>query len=413
MIQPNANNDITLITVSGEDKPGISSLLLGILAQHNAIILDIGQAVIHETLSLGILVQIPDDQNWKTVSEEFFSGADELGLKIKFTTVTTDDYGHWVTEQGKERHIITVLGQTLSAQHLALLCTIIHNNDMNIMVITRLSGRIPIDGEVPPTIACVEISVRGTPKDATAMRGEFLELSHEHGIDIAFQVDNVYRRNRRLVVFDMDSTLIQTEVIDELAVEAGTGDAVSKITERAMRGEIDFSESLTQRLALLKGLDVSVLDTVYQRITLTEGAEKLISMLKHLGYKVALISGGFTYFADQLQERLGIDYIYAHDLEIIDDKLTGKITNNVIDGARKAEILQEIADKEQIVLDQVIAVGDGANDLPMLSLAGLGIAFQAKPVVRETAGHSISSVGLDGILYLIGVRDRETLEELR
>jgi phosphoserine phosphatase len=413
MIQPNANNDITLITVSGEDKPGISSLLLGILAQHNAIILDIGQAVIHETLSLGILVQIPDDQNWKTVSEEFFSGADELGLKIKFTTVTTDDYGHWVTEQGKERHIITVLGQTLSAQHLALLCTIIHNNDMNIMVITRLSGRIPIDCEVPPTIACVEISVRGTPKDATAMRGEFLELSHEHGIDIAFQVDNVYRRNRRLVVFDMDSTLIQAEVIDELAVEAGTGDAVSKITERAMRGEIDFSESLTQRLALLKGLDVSVLDTVYQRITLTEGAEKLISMLKHLGYKVALISGGFTYFADQLQERLGIDYIYAHDLEIIDDKLTGKITNNVIDGARKAEILQEIADKEQIVLDQVIAVGDGANDLPMLSLAGLGIAFQAKPVVRETAGHSISSVGLDGILYLIGVRDRETLEELR
>lgn len=413
MIQPNADNDITLITVSGEDKPGISSSLLGALAQHNAVILDIGQAVIHETLSLGILVQVPNDQDWKTVSKELLYRAYELDLKIKFTTVTSGDYGHWVSAQGKERHIITVLGQTLSAEHLAVLCTIIHKHDLNIMVITRLSGRIPIDAEAPSTIACVEISVRGTPKDATAMRGEFLELSHEHGIDIAFQVDNVYRRNRRLVVFDMDSTLIQAEVIDELAIEAGIGDAVAEITERAMQGEIDFTESLTQRLALLEGLDVSVLDAVYKRITLTDGAEKLIAMLKHLGYKVALISGGFTYFADQLKERLGIDYIYAHDLEIIDDKLTGNITNDVIDGVRKAEILQEIADKEQIMLDQVIAVGDGANDLPMLSLAGLGIAFQAKPVVRQNAGHSISTVGLDGILYLIGVRNRETLEEFR
>ncbi|MBN4046833.1 phosphoserine phosphatase SerB [bacterium AH-315-P07] len=413
MIQPNADNDITLITVSGEDKPGISSLLLGVLAEHDAIILDIGQAVIHETLSLGILVQVPDDQEWNTVSDELFSRADELGLKIKFNPVTIDEYGHWVAAQGKERHIITVLGQTLSAKHLARLCTIIHEHDMNIMVLTRLSGRIPVNAPTAPTIACVEISVRGTPKDAVTMRGEFLQLSHEHGIDIAFQIDNVYRRNRRLVVFDMDSTLIQAEVIDELAVEAGIGDAVAKITERAMRGEIDFRESLSQRLALLKGLDASVLDTVYKRIALTDGAEKLISMLKHLGYKVALISGGFTYFAEQLKTRLGIDYVYAHDLEIIDNKLTGNITNQVIDGDRKADILREIAEKEGIVLEQVIAVGDGANDLPMLSLAGLGIAFQAKSIVRENAEQSISTVGLDGILYLIGVRNRETLESLR
>jgi len=413
MSQPNAHQEVTLITVSGEDKPGISSSLLGALAEYDAIILDIGQAVIHETLSLGILVQVPNEQDWMAVSKELLFRAYELDLKIKFTPVKADDYGHWVSAQGKERHIITVLGPTLNAEHLARLCTITHNHGININVITRLSGRIPIDSPTPPTIAAVEISVRGTPKDAIAMRGEFLELSHEFGIDIAFQVDNVYRRNRRLVVFDMDSTLIQAEVIDELAIEAGIGDEVAAITERAMDGELNFAESLTQRLTLLEGLDEAILETVYQRIALTDGAEKLIAMLKHLGYKVALISGGFTYFGNRLKERLGIDYVYAHDLEIENGKLTGRITNDIIDGDRKAEILQEIADAEGIVLQQVIAVGDGANDLPMLSLAGLGIAFQAKTIVRESAGHSISTVGLDAILYLIGVRNRETLEELR
>jgi phosphoserine phosphatase len=413
MIQPSADKDITLITVSGEDKPGISSSLLCALAEHNALILDIGQAVIHNTLSLGILVQVPEDQDWKAVSKELLFRAYELELKIKFNPVGLEEYQRWVSGQGKERHIITVLGQTLNAEHLAELCTITHEHNININVITRLSGRIPVNAPSPPTIAAVELSVRGTPRDANQMRGQFLELSHKFGIDIAFQVDNVYRRNRRLVVFDMDSTLIQAEVIDELAVEAGIGEEVAAITERAMQGEINFTESLTQRLALLKGLEASVLESVYNRIQLTEGAEKLIGMLKHLGYKVGLISGGFTYFANELKKRLGIDYIYAHELEIIDDKLTGNITNEVIDGERKAEILQEIADAEGIVLDQVIAVGDGANDLPMLSIAGLGIAFQAKPVVRENAEQSISTVGLDGILYLIGVRNRETLEELR
>ena len=413
MIQPSADNDVTLITVSGEDKPGISSQLLGALAEYNAIILDIGQAVIHETLSLGILVQVPNNDDWKAVSKELLFQAYQLDLKIKFNSVGSAEYDHWVSEQGKERHIITVLGQTLNAEPLARLCTITREQGLNINVITRLSGRIPIHTVAPPTIACVEMSVRGTPKDKVAMRGEFLTLSHEYGIDIAFQVDNVYRRNRRLVVFDMDSTLIQAEVVDELAKEAGVGEAVSAITESAMRGEINFTDSLQQRLALLEGMDAAVLERVYTRIALTNGAEKLIAMLKHLGYKVALISGGFTYFAQRLKERLGIDYIYAHDLEITDGKLTGRITNDVIDGARKAEILQEIANAEGIVLDQVIAVGDGANDLPMLSIAGLGIAFQAKPIVRENAGQSISTVGLDGILYLIGVRNRETLNDLR
>ncbi|MFP6583316.1 MAG: phosphoserine phosphatase SerB [Candidatus Hydrogenedentota bacterium] len=413
MLEPNSKYDTTLISVSGEDKPGISASLLGALAEHDAIILDIGQAVIHQTLSLGILVQVPTPEDWKAVSKELLYRAYELDLKIQFNSVESDEYQEWVNEQGKERHIITMLGTTLSAEPLARLTDITREQGLNINVITRLSGRTPLEKRAEQEIAAVEISVRGTPNDTVAMRGEFLEMSHQYGVDIAFQVDNVYRRNRRLVVFDMDSTLIQAEVIDELARDAGIMDQVSAITERAMLGEINFEDSLRERLALLKGLDEEALAAAYERIDITQGAEKLIAMLKHLGYKVALISGGFTYFANRLKEHFGIDYVYAHELEIIDGKLTGNITNDVIDGPRKAEILREIAEAEGIVLEQVIAVGDGANDLPMLSEAGLGIAFQAKSVVRENADHSISTVGLDGILYLIGVRNRETLEQVR
>ena len=413
MVDPNPNYDTTLISISGEDKPGISAQLLSALADHNATILDIGQAVIHQTLSLGILVQVPTKEDWKAVSKEILYRAYELDLKVKFISVSSDNYDEWVDEQGKERHIITILGTTLSAEPLSRITEITRDHGLNINVITRLSGRVPLKHKGKPEIAAVEMSVRGTPKDINEMRGQFLELSKQTGVDIAFQQDNIYRRNRRLIVFDMDSTLIQAEVIDELAAEAGVLDEVAAITERAMQGEIEFKESLYQRLELLKGLDDSVLEKTYDRIKLTPGAEKLIDMLKHLGYKIALISGGFTFFANKLKDRLGIDYVYAHTLEVVDGKLTGNITNEVIDGARKAAILQEIADNEGLVLEQVIAVGDGANDLPMLSVAGLGIAFQAKTVVRENADHSISTVGLDGILYLIGVRNRETLESVR
>ncbi len=412
-MRPNADHDITLITVSGEDKPGVSARLLGVLSEHHATILDIGQAVIHETLSLGFLIQVPTKEAWKTVSKELLYAGYELGLKIKFASVSAADYGNWVSDQGKPRHIITLLGRTLKAEPFARLADILFKYGMNIDVITRLSGRVPLDAPDPPTMASAELSVRGTPSDAAAMRAEFAALAHELGVDIAFQVDNIYRRNRRLVAFDMDSTLIQAEVIDELAAEAGVAAEVTAITEAAMRGEIDFQDSLRQRLALLKGLDESVLAEVADRLPLTEGAEKLIEMLKHFGYKVAIISGGFTYFGHHLQQRLGIDIVHANTLEIIDGKLTGHVVGPIVDGQRKADLLREIVAEEGIEMEQVIAVGDGANDLPMLSLAGLGIAFQAKPIVRENADHALTTVGLDGILYLIGVRNRETLEQLR
>lgn len=400
-------SEVILITVSGEDKPGVSASLLNVLADHEAPVLDIGQAVIHETLSLGILTQAPSETVWSAMARELLFRGYELDLKVKFTRISEQDYNHWVAAQGKDRHIITVLGKVLTAGHLAGIARVIREQDMNIDVITRLSGRVPLDGSPTPAMACVEFSVRGTPEDATAMRAAFLDLAHDYGIDIGFQVDDVYRRNRRLVAFDMDSTLIQVEVIDELAKAAGVGEEVAKITEAAMRGEFDFKESLRKRLALLKGLPVTKLEEVANHLPLTEGAARLVATLNQLGFKVAIISGGFTFFGQRLKKALGVDYLFANELEIEDGKLTGNVVGEIVDAEKKAELLRHLAQEEDIAMEQVVAVGDGANDLPMLAQAGLGIAFRAKPIVRESASHALSAVGLDGILYLLGVRDRE------
>ena len=403
--------EILLINLTGEDRPGVTRSLTSILAQHNVTILDIGQAVIHNFLTLGLLIEVPAEEQSAPILKELLFRAHEMEMRIKFTPIATEDYSNWVTQQGKERHIITVLGRQLEAAHLADVTNILADNGLNIDMIHRLSGRVPLDSAEASPYACVEMSVRGNPKDSTAMRAAFLALSHDTGVDIAFQVDDLYRRHRRLIAFDMDSTLIQTEVIDELAAAAGVEDQVAAITERAMQGEMDFGESLRERLALLKGLDESVMADIAGRLPLTDGVERLFDTLHSLGFKIAILSGGFTYFGEYLGKKLGADYVYCNTLEIVDGKITGEVIGEVVDGERKASLLRDIARQENINMRQVVAVGDGANDLPMLALAGLGIAFRAKPLVKESARQALSTVGLDGILYFMGVRDRETAEQ--
>ncbi|MGY8859923.1 MAG: phosphoserine phosphatase SerB [Pseudomonadales bacterium] len=400
-------NHILLITISGEDQPGFTAGLTAILADHSVSILDIGQSVIHATLSLGLLVELSENYAGEQVVEAVRNFALERDLRAVTSVVSPESYSYWVEAQGLARYIITLLARKITSDQIARVTAVISKHGLNIDSINRLSGRIPL-GE-PPALskACVEFSARGSIRDSAVFRRELLEVAGVLEVDLAFQQDNMYRRTRRLVAFDMDSTLIEAEVIDELAKLAGVGEQVSAITERAMRGEIDFSESFRARVALLEGLEESALDRVASELKITEGAEHLISTLRTLGYKTAILSGGFTYFAKHLQARLGMDYVYANELDIAQGVVTGKIQGEIVDGARKAQLLRQLADDLGIDLQQVIAVGDGANDLPMLSIAGLGIAFRAKPLVKKSAEQSISTLGLDAILYLLGISDKQ------
>jgi phosphoserine phosphatase len=402
--------EVLLINISGEDKPGLTASVTDILAGFDVNVLDIGQAVIHDTLSLGVLVEMPESESHSSVLKDILFRTYELGMQVRFTPITEESYGQWVSGQGRPRYIVTLLARKITARHISRITSIIAAAQLNIDSINRLSGRIPLGKETRLDKACVEFSVRGNVDSPRQFRQDLLELASEIDVDIAFQEDNKYRRNRRLVAFDMDSTLIEAEVIDELAKEAGVGAEVAAITEAAMRGEMDFTESFQRRVALLKGLDESVLAEVAARLPITEGASLLIDTLKSLGYRTAILSGGFTYFGERLQKMFGIDYVYANELEIVAGKVTGRVTGQVVDGQRKADLLRDIARREGIDLQQVISVGDGANDLPMLSIAGLGIAFRAKPLVKQSAGHSISTLGLDGILYLLGISDRHQSE---
>jgi len=399
-------NDILLISISGEDQPGLTAGITAILAGHSVNVLDIGQAVIHATLSMGVLVEVPEDCDSAAMSTEVTRYAERQGMQVRIAPESRESYDLWVQAQGRARYIITLLARKITADQLSRVTAVVSQHGLNIDGINRLSGRIPL-GELPAlSKACVEFSVRGPLQDSSLFRRDLLEVAGALDADLAFQQDTMYRRNRRLVVFDMDSTLIEAEVIDELARVAGVGEQVSAITERAMRGEIDFSESFRTRVALLKGLDEGALAQVASELKVTEGAEHLLATLHTLGYKTAIVSGGFTYFARYLQTRLGIDYIHANELDIAGGQVTGEVVGTIVDGARKAELLRQLAAEQNIDLQQVIAVGDGANDLPMLSIAGLGIAFRAKPLVQQSAEQSISTLGLDAILYLLGLSDR-------
>lgn len=397
------NSEIILANLSGEDKPGVTAALTAVLAKHNANILDLGQANIHHSLSLAIMFEA---SNAGEVIKDLLFKASEIGVVIRFSPISKERYLNWVQLQGtKNRYIVTLLGRQLTPAQISSAAKIAQKYKLNIEKIARLTGRVPLVPSERPSRSCIELSIRGSVQNEKQLKDEFMSLATQYGIDIAFQEESMYRRMRRLICFDMDSTLIQTEVIDELAERAGVGDEVKAITESAMRGEIDFSESFKKRVSLLKGLDESVMKDIAENLPITEGMTRLIRTLKKSGYKIAILSGGFTYFGNYLKDNYGFDYVYANELEIVNGKLTGNYVGDIVDGKRKAELLRLLAQVEKVDIRQTVAVGDGANDLPMLGVAGLGIAFHAKPKVKENAKQSLSTVGLDGLLYFLGFRD--------
>lgn len=398
------NKELILAVFNGQDRPGISAALTETLANHDVTILDIGQADIHNHLTLGILFTAPSQVNG-TILKELLFKANELNIAVNFRPVEPEEYTDWVNAQGKNKYIVTLLAKQFTAEMVAAITREVALQGMNIDALDRLTGRIPLIEQERVPKASIEISVRGTPRNREELQRRLMEVADHYGVDVSFQQDSMFRRMRRLICFDMDSTLIKTEVIDELAHKAGVGDQVAAITESAMRGEIDFTESFIQRVSLLKGLDVSVMRNIAENLPLMDGMERTMKILKRIGYKIAILSGGFTYFGKYLQDKFGIDYVYANELEIVDGKLTGRHLGDIIDGRRKAELLRLIAQVEKVDIRQTVAVGDGANDLPMLSTAGLGIAFHAKPKVKESAKQSITTMGLDGILYFLGYKD--------
>jgi len=403
-----------LLSITGPDRPGITSAITQILADSGVRLLDIEQVVTRSILSLSILIE--SDHSLKKPPRDLKAGANspgngaaarhllrdllfqahELGLSMDFKIVRRDEA---LKKRPSQNYVVTCLGPSVRLPAIAKLATLLSNEKVNIQRINTIAQK---------RLECIEMTLSATrPIDPRTLTRKLLHLNAEFGVDIAVQEESLYRRAKRLIVMDMDSTLVQVEVIDELAKEAGVGERVARITHRAMNGELSFPEALRERVRLLKGLPVRVLQKVYKRMPFTPGAKELIFVLKKLGYRTAVLSGGFDYFTSRVKESLGLDYAYSNNLEVIDGAVTGEILGEIVDGKKKAELMEEIARKEGITLDQVIAIGDGANDLPMITRAGLGIAFNAKPRVREAAHYSITQKNLDSILYLLGITERE------
>ncbi|BCR03889.1 phosphoserine phosphatase SerB [Desulfuromonas versatilis] len=394
-------NKMVLITAAGPDRPGIIAAVTGNIAAAGARIRDIEQTVTHTLLSLSVLIDFPTgESDQKPLIKDLLFLAKELGLDLDFQVLDEVEYRR---KSNRFSYVLTILGGEVNARALARVSAVLAEHEVNIERISKLT-----QGQ----LRCVEFLVTAPETlDVKAMTRKLLHAGANLGVDIAVQKESLYRRNKRLVVMDMDSTLIQIEVIDELARLAGVGEQVAEITERAMNGELDFQGALRERVALLKGLKAEALEQVYRNIPFTPGAKNLVRILKRLGFKTAVISGGFKFFTDRLQQELGLDYAYANQLEIEGGQVTGGVVGTIVDGARKAQLLEEIARQEGVTLDQVIAIGDGANDLPMLDRAGLGIAFNAKARVREQANYHINQQSLDSILYLLGLSERE-MEEI-
>lgn len=390
-----------LIRATGAAQPGQLAGLGRALAKCGAHLLDINQSVTFGIVSLEALVGLDSEATLEAALNEV---GDIIGLDVQAIQISDGDYQRWSDQASQPRLILTLLAPRLPAGILAEVGAFTAEHGLTVELIHRLSGRESLNGEASPNGACIECWLRGDEIDLEILREKALALGAMHGVDIALQEDSIWRRHRRLVCFDMDSTLIQAEVIDELARRHGVGDEVAAVTERAMRGELDFQQSFRERMSRLKGLDESVLIEIAESLPLMEGLERLMKHLKRLGYRTVILSGGFSYFARYLQDKLGFDEIHANELVIENGKVTGEVYEPIVDAERKATLLREIAAREGLHLEQTIAVGDGANDLKMLATAGLGIAYRAKPLVRQQARQSISTLGLDAVLYLIGYR---------
>lgn len=388
-----------LITVSGPDHPGITAALMDIVVKSGHQVCDMGQAVTHGLLSLSVYIEFKDNNQMDLLKELLFETRN-MGLVLNYQLIEEKDSE--VSFNSNEKFILNCISTSkLTPKFLRDVARTLATNKINILRIDNMSQRSFKSLEMTTTIP--------DGIDLQKLKKDLMGLSVSHQVDLAFLKDNVFRRSKRLIVFDMDSTLIQSEVIDEMAKVLGVGEEVSKITKRAMEGEIDFDQSLTLRVSKLKGLTVEKMKFILDNLELTQGAEHFIKRVKSLGYKVAIISGGFSFYADALKEKLGLDYAFSNELEIQNGALTGKVLGTIINAQQKAMLLKLIAQQEKISMEQVVAIGDGANDLQMLSLAGLGIAYHAKEIVKKEANHHMSHGPMTSILYFLGIPENEQL----